>query len=108
MEQDKGDQESSFCEEAFLLSAILLVGAGSLCVFISKVKELNELLPEVSFSSDNLIFLFSSVVDTIQAPVRDSKRIYKIFVEGVELLWHKSESTSIPLYEVPRYIFQAL
>lgn len=68
-----------------------------MCVFISKVKELNELLPEVSFSSDNLIFLFSSVLDIIQALVRDSKRIYKILVEGVELLWHMSESTSIPL-----------
>lgn len=75
----------------------MLVGAGSLCVFISKVKELNELLPEVSFSSDNLIFLFSSVLDIIQALVRDSKRIYKILVEGVELLWHMSELASIPL-----------
>lgn len=75
----------------------MLVGAGSLCVFISKVKELNELLPEVSFSSDNLIFLFSSVLDIIQALVRDSKRIYKVLVEGVELLWHVSESASIPL-----------
>lgn len=97
MEQDNGDQETSILRGGILLPAMLLVGAGSLCVFISKVKELNELLPEVSFSSDNLIFLFSSVLDIIQALVRDSKRIYKILVEGVELLWHMSELASIPL-----------
>lgn len=42
MEQDKGDQET-FLRGGILLPAILLVGAVSLCVFISKVKELNEL-----------------------------------------------------------------
>lgn len=97
MEQGNGDQETFILWGGILLPAVLLVGAGSLCVFISKVKKLNELLPEVSFSSDNLIFLFSSVLDIIQALVRDSKRIYKIFVEGIELLWHISESASIPL-----------
>lgn len=97
MEEDNGDQETFILRGGILLPAVLLVGAGSLCVFISKVKELNELLPEVSFSSDNLIFLFSSVLDIIQALVRDSKRIYKILVEGVELLWHMSELASIPL-----------
>ena len=79
-----------------MLPAMLLVGADSLCAFLSKLKELNELLSEVS---DNLILLFSSVLDIIQGLVRDSKRIYKILAEGVELLWHKSGSASVPLKE---------
>lgn len=102
MRQDSGDQKTPFCEEGVLLSAMLLVGAGSLCVFVSKLKELNELLSEVSFSSDNLILLFSSILDIIQGLVRDSKRIYKMLAEGVELLWHKSGSASVPLKEVPQ------
>lgn len=84
-----------------MLPAILL-GAGSLFVFISKLKDLNELLSEGSFISDNLILLFSRVLDIIQCLVRDSKRIYKTRAEGVELLWHKSWSASVPLKEVPR------
>lgn len=88
--------------EWVLLLAMLFVGAGSLCVFISKLKELNELLSEVSFSSDNLILLFSTVLEIIQGLVRDSKRIYKILAEGVELLWHKAGSASVHLKEVPQ------
>lgn len=39
------------------LPAILLVGAHNLCAFVSKIKELNELLlSEVPFSSDSWLF----------------------------------------------------
>lgn len=100
--QDSGDQKTSFCEEGVLFPAMLLVGAGSVCVFVSKLKELNEFLSEVSFNSDNLILLFSSILDIIQGLVRDSKWIYKILAEGVELLWQKSGSASVPLKEVPQ------